>query len=76
MGQETSKGWLIRFSQYLLLALQLTIYPTRSMKFICFFLLQDRFKDWESSGIKVVPVLSEPENDWTGESGYVQVGVV
>lgn len=44
------------------------------MKFIC-FLLQDRFEDWESSGVKVVPVLSQPENDWTGESGYVQVGL-
>ncbi|EOX99985.1 FAD/NAD(P)-binding oxidoreductase isoform 1 [Theobroma cacao] len=33
---------------------------------------QDRFKDWESSGVKVVPVLSQPDNSWTGESGYVQ----
>lgn len=33
---------------------------------------QDRFKDWESSGVKVVPVLSQPDDSWTGESGYVQ----
>lgn len=39
------------------------------------FLLQDRFDEWESSGVKVVPVLSQPESDWTGESGYVQVGL-
>ncbi|XP_012440842.1 fruit protein pKIWI502 [Gossypium raimondii] len=33
---------------------------------------QDRFKEWESSGVKVVPVLSQPDDSWTGESGYVQ----
>lgn len=33
---------------------------------------QDRFKDWESSGVKIVPVLSQPDGSWTGESGYVQ----
>ncbi|KAL9249308.1 Fruit protein pKIWI502-like protein [Drosera capensis] len=33
---------------------------------------QDRFKDWESSGVKIIPVLSQPEKTWTGESGYVQ----
>ncbi|KAK8647638.1 hypothetical protein V6N13_121368 [Hibiscus sabdariffa] len=33
---------------------------------------QDRFKDWESSGVKVVPVLSQPDDGWAGESGYVQ----
>ncbi|KAM7274961.1 hypothetical protein ACFE04_016827 [Oxalis oulophora] len=33
---------------------------------------QDRFKDWESSGVKVVPVLSQPDAGWTGETGYVQ----
>ncbi|KAI4313851.1 hypothetical protein L6164_026798 [Bauhinia variegata] len=33
---------------------------------------QDRFKDWESSGVKVMPVLSRPDDSWTGESGYVQ----
>ncbi|KAL6351079.1 hypothetical protein AAG906_031665 [Vitis piasezkii] len=33
---------------------------------------QDRFKDWESTGVKIVPVLSQPDNSWTGETGYVQ----
>ncbi|QCE08554.1 Na+-transporting NADH:ubiquinone oxidoreductase subunit F [Vigna unguiculata] len=33
---------------------------------------QDRFKDWESSGVKIVPVLSRPDDSWTGETGYVQ----
>ncbi|XP_021747500.1 fruit protein pKIWI502-like [Chenopodium quinoa] len=33
---------------------------------------QDRFKDWESSGVKIVPVLSQPDEKWTGEAGYVQ----
>ncbi|XP_047331752.1 fruit protein pKIWI502-like, partial [Impatiens glandulifera] len=34
---------------------------------------QDRFKDWESSGVKIVPVLSQPDDDnWSGERGYVQ----
>ncbi|KAK7269832.1 hypothetical protein RIF29_22593 [Crotalaria pallida] len=33
---------------------------------------QERFKDWESSGVTVVPVLSQPDDSWTGESGYVQ----
>ncbi|KAF7827719.1 fruit protein pKIWI502 [Senna tora] len=33
---------------------------------------QDRFKDWESSGVKIVPVLSQPDGSWTGETGYVQ----
>jgi NAD(P)H-flavin reductase len=33
---------------------------------------QDRFKDWEASGVEVVPVLSQPHNNWTGEQGYVQ----
>ncbi|KAA8532614.1 hypothetical protein F0562_032570 [Nyssa sinensis] len=33
---------------------------------------QDRFKDWESSGVKIVPVLSQPDDYWAGERGYVQ----
>ncbi|XP_050225198.1 fruit protein pKIWI502 [Mercurialis annua] len=33
---------------------------------------QDRFKDWESSGVTIVPVLSQPDDSWTGETGYVQ----
>ncbi|KAG8366685.1 hypothetical protein BUALT_Bualt17G0105200 [Buddleja alternifolia] len=33
---------------------------------------QERFKDWESSGVDIVPVLSQPDDSWTGERGYVQ----
>jgi len=33
---------------------------------------QDKFKEWEASGVVVVPVLSQPDDDWTGEQGYVQ----
>nr|XP_017224159.1 PREDICTED: fruit protein pKIWI502 isoform X2 [Daucus carota subsp. sativus] len=33
---------------------------------------QDRFKDWESSGVRIVPVLSQPSDNWTGERGFVQ----
>ncbi|KAF5940351.1 hypothetical protein HYC85_021518 [Camellia sinensis] len=33
---------------------------------------QDRFKDWEILGVKIVPVLSQPDDNWTGERGYVQ----
>lgn len=33
-----------------------------------------KFKEWESSGVEVVPVISQPENceGWTGRTGYVQ----
>ncbi|MCE2055283.1 hypothetical protein HAX54_042328 [Datura stramonium] len=31
---------------------------------------QDRFENWASSGVKVVPVLSQPDDAWTGEQGY------
>jgi NAD(P)H-flavin reductase len=33
---------------------------------------QDRFKDWEASGVQIVPVLSQPTGSWNGEQGYVQ----
>ncbi|KAL8035036.1 hypothetical protein ABFX02_12G070900 [Erythranthe guttata] len=33
---------------------------------------QERFRDWESSGINIVPVLSKPDDSWTGERGFVQ----
>lgn len=33
---------------------------------------QDRFKEWESSGVEIVPVLSQPDDTWKGERGYVQ----
>ncbi len=34
-----------------------------------------KFKEWESNGIEVVPVISQPENcqgEWSGRTGYVQ----
>ncbi|XP_058091613.1 fruit protein pKIWI502-like isoform X2 [Magnolia sinica] len=33
---------------------------------------QDRFKGWESSGVRIIPVLSQPDSGWQGERGYVQ----
>ncbi|XP_062191939.1 fruit protein pKIWI502-like isoform X2 [Phragmites australis] len=33
---------------------------------------QERFSDWKSRGVKVIPVLSRPDSQWTGERGYVQ----
>ncbi|WOL02865.1 hypothetical protein Cni_G11584 [Canna indica] len=33
---------------------------------------QDRFKDWESTGVRIIPVLSQPNEKWSGERGYVQ----
>lgn len=33
---------------------------------------QDRFKDWETSGVRIIPVLSQPDDQWEGEQGYVQ----
>ncbi|CAK7326681.1 unnamed protein product [Dovyalis caffra] len=44
-------------------------YGARNLKRMAY---QDRFKHWESSGVKIVPVLSQPDGSWTGESGYVQ----
>lgn len=44
-------------------------YGARNLKRMAY---QDRFKDWESYGVTVVPVLSQPDDSWTGESGYVQ----
>eukprot|EP00898_Chlorokybus_atmophyticus_P001420 jgi/Chlat1/2279/Chrsp17S02589 len=34
----------------------------------------DKFKEWEAAGIRVIPVMSQPEDckDWTGHTGYVQ----
>ena len=32
----------------------------------------DEIAKWESMGIRVVPVLSEPESGWEGAKGYVQ----
>ncbi|KAL3644687.1 hypothetical protein CASFOL_009867 [Castilleja foliolosa] len=32
----------------------------------------ERFKDWQSAGVDIVPVLSQPDDSWKGEQGYVQ----
>lgn len=35
----------------------------------------DKFEEWRSKNVKVVPVISQPdkaEGDWTGHTGYVQ----
>ncbi|KAK0574800.1 hypothetical protein LWI29_029290 [Acer saccharum] len=44
-------------------------YGARNLKRMAY---QDRFKEWESSGVKIVPVLSQPDSSWSGETGYVQ----
>ncbi|XP_062145086.1 fruit protein pKIWI502 [Alnus glutinosa] len=44
-------------------------YGARNLKRMAY---QEKFKDWESSGVKIVPVLSQPDDSWRGESGYVQ----
>lgn len=44
-------------------------YGARNLKRMAY---QDRFKEWESSGVEIVPVLSQPDQTWTGEQGYVQ----
>lgn len=34
---------------------------------------QDKFDEWKELGIKVTPVISQPDGtDWTGATGYVQ----
>ncbi|EES05102.1 hypothetical protein BDA96_04G161100 [Sorghum bicolor] len=33
---------------------------------------QERFKNWESTGVKIIPVLSRPDDSWNGERGHVQ----
>ncbi|KAJ3686039.1 hypothetical protein LUZ61_015203 [Rhynchospora tenuis] len=44
-------------------------YGARNLQIMAY---QDRFQAWESSGVTVVPVLSQPDNSWIGETGYVQ----
>ncbi|XP_065881832.1 fruit protein pKIWI502 [Euphorbia lathyris] len=44
-------------------------YGARNLKRMAY---QDRFKEWESSGVKIVPVLSQPDDSWAGEIGFVQ----
>ena len=33
---------------------------------------RSRFSDWQSKGIKVIPVLSKAPNSWNGKTGYIQ----
>ncbi|KAF8689502.1 hypothetical protein HU200_041827 [Digitaria exilis] len=44
-------------------------YGARSLNTMAY---QDRFKNWESAGLKVIPVLSQPDDSWKGERGYAQ----
>jgi NAD(P)H-flavin reductase len=39
---------------------------------LCFV---DSFGEWEKNGFQVVPVLSQPPNDWEGRTGYVQAAL-
>ena len=34
--------------------------------------LVSKFSEWENMGIQVVPVLSAPDDEWQGRSGYLQ----
>ncbi|KAH7440951.1 hypothetical protein KP509_03G017500 [Ceratopteris richardii] len=44
-------------------------YGTRNLQEMAY---QDKFKEWELSGVKIIPVLSQSNAGWTGEAGYVQ----
>lgn len=33
---------------------------------------RSKFGDWESKGVKIIPVLSQPGNSWKGKTGYIQ----
>lgn len=75
MGLEIFREWLTRFVKLLFfrqISESLSALLCMVLKLLI-LLLQDRFKDWESSGVGIVPVLSQPEDDWKGETGYVQV---
>jgi ferredoxin-NADP reductase len=47
-------------------------YGERTSADLCFV---DQFIQWENQGIEVVPVLSQPEDDWNGRCGYVQTAL-
>lgn len=34
--------------------------------------LRHKYADWEQRGVKVIPVLSQPEPSWSGRTGYIQ----
>jgi len=33
---------------------------------------KNKYKDWEDMGVTVIPVLSKPDDKWTGKEGYIQ----
>lgn len=33
---------------------------------------KSKYQEWESKGVQVIPVLSQPSNNWTGKKGYIQ----
>lgn len=47
-------------------------YGERTASDLCYV---DRFAEWEKSGFEVVPVLSQPDGDWQGRTGYVQTAL-
>ena len=69
--QETFKEWLIRYLTNPKSLLVCCIISRMILILLCHQPLQDRFKVWADSGVTVVPVLSQPEDGWDGESGYV-----
>jgi NAD(P)H-flavin reductase len=44
-------------------------YGVQTTDDLCFV---EKFADWEASGFQVVPVLSQPPDQWNGRTGYVQ----
>lgn len=47
-------------------------YGERTAADLCYVEL---FSEWEKAGIQVVPVLSQPGDDWDGRTGYVQTAL-
>jgi NAD(P)H-flavin reductase len=44
-------------------------YGERTAADLCF---TDKFEAWKEAGFEVIPVLSQPDDSWTGRTGYVQ----
>ena len=44
-------------------------YGERTAEDLCYV---DKFAEWEEAGFQVVPVLSQPSEEWVGRSGYIQ----
>lgn len=77
MGLEISRGWLTRFGRWNLHTLRFYLFRQRikqsDLLLSISLLIQDRFEDWEATGVRLVPVLSQPDDLWKGERGYIQV---